>query len=441
MTIGILGGGLTGCTLGKIFSDKGWSFEILEGEPEIGGLLRSANVNGYTFDLGGPHILFSKDKHALAFLLNAIVGNVCTRRRNTKVLFKGRFVKYPFENGLSDLPLTDNLACLTGFTAAVIGRWIRKRRKTMNFREWCLTAFGRGISNRYLIPYNEKIWKFPLAEIATGWVERIPSPSWKDVFKSSLGIKTEGYLHQLDFHYPRTGGIQAVIEGLTRDFPDRIVTDFEVDSVAKVDGKWAVSNGKRTRTYDAIVSTIPLPTLAEAASLPNLAREAAQDLKLNSVVCVCLGGVKPRRAELSWVYVPAKKVLTHRVSFLSNFSDMSSPKGKHSLTTDITCKFDDRIWRMSDETLVKMTINDLLSEGVLESGEYETALVVRHRHGYVIDDIARSENIRIIRKYLDNIGILICGRFAEFEYLNMDAVVRHSLDFVSRNRKELESAS
>jgi protoporphyrinogen oxidase len=438
--IGILGGGLTGCTLGKLFSERGWSFEILEAEHEIGGLLRSTDIKGYTFDLGGPHILFSKNKQALDFLLNAIAGNVCTRRRNTKVLFKGKLVKYPFENGLSDLPITDNLACLASFTVAAIGRSTRNKRSATNLREWCLTSFGRGISKRYLIPYNEKIWKFPLTEIATGWVERIPKPPWKDVFKSSLGIETEGYAHQLSFHYPRRGGIQAIIEGLTEDFPDRIVKDFIVKSISKVDGKWSVSDGRRMRRYDAIVSTIPLPALAEAAALPEPARKAAQDLKVNSVICVCMGGVQLCNSELSGLYIPDKTALAHRVSFLSNSSDMSAPLEKHSFIADITCKFEDETWNMSDHELVGRTVQDLLSQGVLKSGEFDASLVVRQRYAYVIDDLDRRKNIATLKRHLDERGLLTCGRFAEFEYLNMDAIVAHSFNLVRMHETALEQA-
>lgn len=440
MTIGVLGCGLTGCTLGRLFSERGWSFEILEAEREIGGLLRSTNVKGYTFDLGGPHILFSKNKQALDFLMNAVAGIVCTRRRNTKVLFKGRFVKYPFENGLFSLSFTDNLACLAGFTAAAIGRSARRKRKGDNLQEWCLISFGKGISKRYLIPYNEKIWKFPLTEISTGWVERIPNPPWKEVFKSSIGIETEGYTHQLNFHYPRTGGIEAVIEGLTRDFSDKITKGFEVKFISKANGKWMVSDGIRTKSYDAIVSTIPLPALAEAARLPEPALRAAHDLKVNSVICVCLGGVRPRKTDLSWLYIPAKTAMAHRVSFLSNSSDMSAPVGKHSLIADMTCKYNDEIWRMSDETLVRRTIEDLISQGVLESGDFDASFVARQRYAYVIDDLDRMRNVEIIRKHLDAIGLLTCGRFAEFEYLNMDAVVVHALDLLKKHETVLERA-
>jgi UDP-galactopyranose mutase len=33
-----------------------------------------------------------------------------------------------------------------------------------------------------------------------------------------------------------------------------------------------------------------------------------------------------------------------------------------------------------------------------------------------------------IRNYFDGQGIKLCGRFGEFEYLNMDTVIRHAKD-------------
>ncbi len=440
MTIGILGGGLTGCTLGKLFADRGWGFEILEAEHEIGGLLRSTTIEGYTFDSGGPHIIFSKNKDALAFLLSTIDGNYTTKKRNTKILYRGRFVKYPFENGLSGLPLADNLACLFGFFAASAKRKLGAAAEAKNLRDWCLRSFGKGISKRYLLPYNEKIWKFPLDKISTGWVERIPSPPMKDVVKSSLGVETEGYVHQLNFHYPTEGGIESVIHGLTKDFMDRIVTDFPVKSIRKDGDKWVVSDGRREKQYDAIVSTIPLPTLSEVAGFAGEAKQAADSLKVNSVICVCLGGAKLKKDDISWLYLPSRKSMPHRVSFLSYSSEKTAPPGKSAFIADITCQFGDEKWNMDDSSLVQRVVEELVAEGVILSAEHDVSLVTRHRYAYVIDDISRNENIATITKHLSERGIMTCGRFAEFEYLNMDGIVARAFDFVSENETELGRA-
>jgi protoporphyrinogen oxidase len=441
MTIGILGGGLAGCILGRLFLDEGWSFEILEALAEPGGLMKSAKKGEYTFDVGGPHILFtSKNEEALEFVLSAITGNVSKRRRNNKILFKSRYVKYPFENGLSGLPIRDNMACLAGFSSAAIKRRFGKTHKADNLQDWCLQSFGKGISRKYLLPYNEKIWKYPPRDTSTGWVERIPNPPWKDVFKSSLGIETEGYTHQLNFSYPTAGGIQSIIEGLTEKFRDRIVTNFEVKSITRKNGKWIVSDGKREKKFDAIVSTLPLPTLAQVADLPPEIDSAIESLNVNSIVCVLLGGVEPVVADLTAIYIPDKTALTHRVSFMSTFSDHVAPPGKTSLTADITCRFNDETWNARDEELIERTVKDLVSVGVLKSSKMEVSLVSRHKFAYVIDDKNRAANVAKIRSYLTDQGILTCGRFAEFEYLNMDAVAAHAFAFIKEHKPKLASA-
>src|SRR4030067_402193 len=51
--------------------------------------------------------------------------------------------------------------------------------------------------------------------MGTEWVAgRGPDPPLEDIVKSSIGIPTEGYTHQLHFLYPREGGGEALVRGL-----------------------------------------------------------------------------------------------------------------------------------------------------------------------------------------------------------------------------------
>ena len=93
---------------------------ILEAEPVYGGLCRSRTDEGFTFDTGGSHIIFSKDNEVLAFMRRMIAGNEQRNDRNTRIFYKQRFVKYPFENGLSELPKEDLFACINGFVKNLI---------------------------------------------------------------------------------------------------------------------------------------------------------------------------------------------------------------------------------------------------------------------------------------------------------------------------------
>jgi len=61
----ILGGGLSGLSLARLLHERGDEVVVLEAEEQYGGLCRSLTENGFTFDIGGSHIIFSRDKEVL----------------------------------------------------------------------------------------------------------------------------------------------------------------------------------------------------------------------------------------------------------------------------------------------------------------------------------------------------------------------------------------
>ena len=57
--------------------------------------------------------------------------------------------------------------------------------------------------------------------------------------------------------------------------------------------------------------------------------------------------------------------------------------------------------------------------------------VIRTKYAYVIYDLNYQKNITILKDYIKSLGIFLCGRFAEFEYLNMDDCVDRGLKLAS----------
>ena len=217
MTTAILGGGLCGLTLARLLQERGEEVMVLEAEPEYGGLCRSEKKAGFTFDTGGSHIIFSRDTEVLAFMRRMIEGNEQRNNRNTKIFYKGKYVKYPFENGLYELPMEDRFFCINGFVQNLIEVERDIAKKPANFREWIYYTFGPGIAECYMVPYNEKICKYPTEKMSLHWVDgRIPRPPVEDIIKSAIGIETEGYTHQAVFSYPLDGGIEALVRAIAR---------------------------------------------------------------------------------------------------------------------------------------------------------------------------------------------------------------------------------
>lgn len=187
MKTAILGGGLTGLTLGYFLNQRRIDFEILEKESECGGLMRTLQEDGFTFDYGGSHILFTKDKEVLDFTVNLLGDNKIKNRRNTKILYKGHYVKYPFENGLADLPKEDNFECLYYFIQNIIKKEKGELKRPNNLKEWFYYTFGKGISEKYLIPYNEKIWKYPPRKDEFRMGRKNPKSTYRGYYKILFG--------------------------------------------------------------------------------------------------------------------------------------------------------------------------------------------------------------------------------------------------------------
>lgn len=419
---GILGGGIAGLSLSYFL---GAQSEVLEQSGKTGGLCQSYTKDGFTYDMGG-HVIFSKDKEVVELELALLKDNVTEHFRRNSIWFKNRHVKYPFENGLSALDKEDIFDCLYNFV-------YNPAREQHNFEDWIYNTFGSGLAEKYLIPYNRKIWKTDLKEMATDWVERIPKPPVEDIFKSALGITTEGYLHQLYFHYPKEGGFESLPAAFQTASQGAVKTDFRVKSLRKEKHAWVASNGQEEVEYERLICTIPLFELF--AALPNVppnVKRAVDSLQYNSLIVVMVGISGNELRERFGVYIPAGDLLFHRLCFYGYFGDHYAPAGTSSIVAEITAREGDATWLLSDEQIVARTIDGLIKEGFINRKQILTTDIQRTRYAYVIYDLHRARNLDLIKNYCRELGIELCGRFAQFEYVNSDAVVRSAKSLADR---------
>jgi protoporphyrinogen oxidase len=394
--------------------------------------MRTLQQDGFSFDYGGSHILFSKNGEALDFLLNLLGENKVRIKRNTKVLYNGCYVKYPFENGLGDLPKEENYECLISFIETLIAKKTGKISSPANLRDWFYYTFGKGISEKYLIPYNSKIWKYPVEELGLDWVKRIPDPPIEDIVKSSLGMETEGYTHQLYFFYPKVGGIEAIIKSLESKISGNVTKSFEVKGLKKEGENWVVSNGKQESLFPDVICAMPLHALIGAMNVPREVKVAVGDLRYNSIITVLIG-LNKKINDYSWVYLPDKQYLPHRISFPSNFSSYVAPPMKSSVVAEITCMAGDSVWQMSDREIIERVIDDLNHVKIFAQEDVCFCGVKRIEYAYVLNDQHYVKNLKTVYAYLAAQEIGLVGRFAQFQYLNMDACVASALDFTRRN--------
>ena len=421
--IAILGGGISGISLAAHLDEN---VEVLEKRARIGGLCGSIIEQGFTFDAAGPHIMFSKNKDVLGLMVSALGDNVHQRRRENKIWFKGRLVKYPFENDLASLPKEDNFDCIYGYIVNP-----HANEKPSNLAQWSYATFGEGISNKYFIPYNRKIWNYDPAHIGLEFVSRIPKPPMEDVLKSSIGIPTEGYLHQLHFYYPTEGGYEAIVHAFAKRVRGKIVTGTPVAELRRDGKKWLV-NG---RQYDKVVSTIPIhELLAVWKDVPKEACDAASRLRYNSLINVLLGSHNDAGHPYTAVYIPDPAILFHRISFPQNFSPRNVPQGGSAVMAEITANAGDGVWEMTDDQILERTISDLENTGFINPSKIVYRRIVRFQYGYPVYDLDYSKNVKTLRDSVASAGLRLLGRFAQFDYINSDVCVERALALAAELR-------
>lgn len=423
----IMGGGLAGISLAYFLQDREdiTHITILEKDDEIGGLCRSLRADGYIYDIG-PHILFSKDKEMLNLMLDVLGDNKNELRRSNQIIYKGRWVQYPFENDLSKLPEKDLKYCIESFLHNPYEHY-----EATNMLQFFLKTFGEGITNCYLRPYNEKIWKYDPSFMNTSMVDRIPKPGEDDIMRSANGETVDGYLHQLYFRYPAEGGIESVIKGFARRLdPSKccIHTKSEVVSVKREGGKYQIlsANGEEY-SADLAISTIPVNELAGIYhGVKSDIKGLAGKLRYNSIIIAFIKTREDLCGDNFAFMIPDKEIIFHRISKMDFLGSAYKSDGA-TYMVEITYREKDQVDSMSEEDLFIAIKAGVRAIGFAKSeSDIEIINLTRHKYAYVIYDLEHTLTMEGIRMYFKEEGMVLHGRFGNFEYWNMDRVVRES---------------
>jgi protoporphyrinogen oxidase len=157
--------------------------------------------------------------------------------------------------------------------------------------------------------------------------------------------------------------------------------------------------------------------------------KACSELKYNSIACIFLG-IKGKVPDISWMYIPEKEPgLFNRISFPSNYSPSVAPPGHSSILVEITYREGDEASAMPDRDIIDHVVRALEKMKIIKINEVVFSSLMRQKYAYVIYDLDYLRNIATVKEYCAWRGIGLVGRFAEFEYLNMDGCIRNAMNF------------
>lgn len=445
----VLGAGPTGLSAAY---HLGSAALLLEQHGSVGGLCRSIEAQGFTFDHAG-HIMFSKDPYVHQLYRMLLGDNVHWQDREAWIYSKGVYTRYPFQGALYGLPPDVIKECLIGAIEARFGSLRQDKAvkadnikdccadgtmsgnvclphdaapacvgsEPSSFEEFIARVWGAGIARHFAIPYNRKLWAVPLHELDTSWLKgRVPMPDLDEMIEGALKPVPRPMGPNARFGYPLRGGFQALMNGFLPHLQGELRLNARVVEVAPSRHTVTLADGTEL-TYDYLINTMPLPTLVclLGSEAPAAVQAAAAGLRTVAVRCVHLGIGRDRLTEKHWIYYPEDTVF-HRIFVQGNASPHCNPLGGFGLTCEITWSAHKPLPCEGDE-LIQRCIRDCHRVGLFKPDDpVQVAFQVDLPHAYVVHDHARPRHVAVIRQWLTAQDILLAGRYAEWEYYNSD---------------------
>jgi len=425
----ILGGGLAGLSTGYHLhrAKKNISFLIVEKESKLGGLAGSVKKDGFTFDYTG-HLLHLHDPYGKKLILNLLKGNLDVHTRKSWIFSRGVFTHYPFQANTFGLPPSVVEECLKGFIQTawpqqVCGDGGRKPPPSRgeSFKTWSLRTFGPGISRRFLLPYNNKLWGMPLERMTTEWLGRfVPQPKIDEVLFGGLCEQKKVFGYNATFRYPKRGGAQALPDALARLTPN-VVTEAMVTRVDLHD-RVALIKGIGEVSFDRLVNTLPLKNfMGLLTPLPAKMRAVVEKLRHRTVYNLNIGIGRARISDKHWIYFPERKYNFYRAGFTHNFSPAMAPRGTSSMYIEIARPPGGYFDYAREENRV---LRGLRSSGILKgSDKIVTKIWLPIKCGYVVYDKARTPSVNNIMHYLNKRGVQSIGRYGGWKYSFMEETI------------------
>ena len=306
----IVGAGVSGlATAAALPTDD---YLVLEADREIGGYCKTVKRDGFVWDYSG-HFFHFKHPDIEAWL-RARMGDQEIRvvAKKTFIDLDGRSIDFPFQKNIHQLPQQDFIDCLYDlYFARTAGD---AAAPEASFKEMLYRRFGRSIAEKFLIPYNEKLYACDLATLDRDAMGRFfPHADLTDVIRNMKVADNASY--NSTFTYPAGGAIEYVKAIASAVDPARIALEEALVSL-DVDRRVARTTRREIR-YERIVSSAPFPKLAAMTGVPH----DRGVFTWNKVLVFNLGFDRKGRRDVHWVYFPSREVSFYRIGYYDNIFD------------------------------------------------------------------------------------------------------------------------
>ncbi len=397
----VCGAGVTGLSFaGRIESDD---YLVLEANDEIGGYCRTILQDGFVWDYSGHFFHFKNPEIEKELISRMGDQRILEVSKESRIRFGEAEVEFPFQKNIHQLPQDDFIDCLYELY------FKDDTGEPANFQEMLYAKFGKGIAERFLIPYNEKLYACDLSRLDVDAMGRFfPYADLEDIIRNMKSADNVSY--NATFTYPEGGAIQYVY-ALKSLVPDERVSLGERLVSIDLEKKVATTD-RREIAFEYLVSSTPFDRLLTMTGIEH----DPSIYSWNKVLVFNLGFDKKGPEDVHWMYYPSRDLSFYRVGFYDNIFGTD----RMSLYVEVGRDKDAVIDAAEVDRMKAEVLRDLGRAGVIDGHELVSWHSVVLDPAYVHITKASMADVEKKKRILASRGVYSLGRYGSWTYCSIE---------------------
>lgn len=453
----VLGGGIAGLTAALRMLELGIPVTVIERENEVGGLSRTLSYKNYLFDFSAHR--FNSDNPNVLKRFKLLVGKHCIKnKKKSYIQYWNQYFTYPPKaiELIKKMPVKILVPSAIDFFISLIKKGFNKQ-PILSFQDWTRASFGKTLSQQLNEKYAEKIWKTPSDQLSCDWASiRIGK---FNLVNFLIALFLPGYYKKVytnkdpdaDSFYYCDEGIGLLPRRMEEKIIEKgglVLRKSIVTRIIKKNNNYQITysqNGHlKTISSKIVFSSIPLDILTSIINPtpPKIVQGSVKKLGYLGVIIVNVLINKNRVTDAHWIYFPERNTIFNYIVEFKNWSNKMTPPNKTSLSANITCRLNSKLWKMNDIQLIEQVINQLQELSLIGKKDVIDSFVYRLPYAYPVMLVGYRDNLERIKRYFQSLpNFHLLGRTGNFDYANADIVMEKSIDLVDKIFKNLPKPS
>ncbi len=413
----IIGAGLSGLSTAYFLGDD--DYLILEKDSTPGGYCRTIPNDEYVWDYAGHFYHFRTEKYKKMFLDFVDEDQIIRQKKNTKIYYGDKLIDYPFQTNIHQLEKQEFIDCLYDL-------YFREDTEYTDFLGMLYAKFGKSITEKFLRPYNEKLYATDLHNLDKDAMGRFfPYADFEQVMKSMGNITKATYNDEFMYLKKGTG---YFIDKLFASLDDsKIRLNTSVKSI-NIKERSVVTSDDQVIEYDNLINTTPYNAFLKL--LGDKKYDALSDnLSYNKVLVLNLGFDKasPNYTQEHWVYFPDKSLNFYRIGFYSNIL------GQEKLSVYVEIGFPKNTSDIDTEKELSDALEGMKKVGIInDSMKLVDKNILIMDPAYVHISTNESKQVEAAFNELEKENIYTLGRYGRWTYNCMEDCVQLADELVEK---------